>query len=340
MQSSQQFDDRRRGAEARRIALSIIIVNWNSKDYLLKALAAIDAEREDSEREIIVIDSGSFDGSGEVVRQQYPKVSFIQSEENLGFAKANNQAFKTSRGETILFLNPDTEVQDDAVDQLTVHLTTSPEIGIVGPKLLNTDRSIQEVCIRAFPTMLNQILDSDILKKLFPKAGLWGMKNLNDKAAGRVEAVSGACLMIRRKVFEQVGMFSQDYFMYSEDMDLCFKAKQAGFQTHYVPSAVVVHHGGSSSSRAAVSAFASVMMLESRWKFFRRTRSPTYAAIYRVAMFAASIIRIGLSLCAWPVLLLLGKGYRSEAALQKWYAGLRWTLGMERWVKKYETRSS
>jgi N-acetylglucosaminyl-diphospho-decaprenol L-rhamnosyltransferase len=317
--------------------LSIIIVNWNSKDFLLKAIASVEAETKGIEFEVVVIDGGSFDGCDEMLRQSYPHVVFIQSAKNLGFAKANNEAVKVSRGRNLLFLNPDTEVEGLAIKTLYDQMSALPDAGIVGPKLLNTDRSIQKSCIRAFPTILNQVLESDMLRNFFPRAGLWGMKPLQerDKRAKVVEAVSGACFMMKRSVFEQIGMFSTDYFMYSEDIDLCLKVRKAGLNTYYVPGAVVVHHGGGSSSQSGTSSFSTVMMLESRWRFFRKTRSVWYATFYRVAMFGTCIVRVMLVLCVWPACRLAGKEFSGRAVLKKWMANLRWTIGGERWVKNY-----
>lgn len=318
--------------------LSIIIVNWNSRDYLFKAIASVETETKDIEFEIIVIDSGSFDGCGNMLRQFYPHVTFIQSDKNLGFAKANNEAFKVSCGRTILFLNPDTEVEGLAVRTLYDQLEVLPDAGIVGPKLLNSDRSIQETCIRAFPTILNQLLESDLFRGVFQRAELWGMRPLleKDEKVTAVEAVSGACLMIRREVFESVGMFNAEYFMYSEDMDLCLKAWKAGMKTYYVPRAIVVHHGGgSSNSQASVNTFSSVMMLESRWRFFRSNRSIWHSRFYRAAMFVVCLVRIGMVPLVWPACRLAGKEFSGSAVLKKWIAKLRWTIGGEGWVKNY-----
>lgn len=317
--------------------LSIIIVNWNSKDYLLKAIASVEAEINGIEFEVVVIDGGSFDGCDEMLRQFYPHIVFIQSDKNLGFARANNEAFKVSRGRNLLFLNPDTEVEGLAIKTLYDQLDALPDVGIVGAKLLNSDRSIQKSCIRAFPTILNQVLESDVLRNLFPKAALWGMKPLlaRDEVPQEVDAISGACIMMKRSVFERIGMFNTDYFMYSEDIDLCLKVRKVGLNTYYVPRAVVVHHGGGSSSQAGTSTFSSVMMLESRWRFFRNTRSIWYSRFYRVAMFGTCIVRVGLVLFLWPACRLARKEFSGSAVLKKWMAKLRWTIGGERWVKNY-----
>lgn len=315
--------------------VSVIIVNWNSKDYLKACIESIQGNTSEISYELIVIDGGSFDGSGEMLSKEYPEVSFIQSEKNVGFAKANNIAFAASRGKNVLFLNPDTEVLGPAVQVLHNSLDSIPGAGIVGARLLNSDRSVQATCVRAFPTILNQLLESDVLRKAFPRASLWGAAPLfsGDTAPSEVDAVSGACLMVRRSVFEEIGSFSEDYFMYSEDIDLCHKAHRFGTKIFYVPTAVAMHHGGGSSSKSSVNTFSSVMMLESRWRFFRKTRSSLYGLLYRVAMFVSSAARVGLAALVWPLFWVGGRPDRMASVMKKWGARLRWTLGGERWVR-------
>lgn len=317
--------------------LSIIIVNWNSKNFLAKALASVQAGVRDIEYEVVVIDSGSFDGCGDMLRSAYPDVTFIQSERNLGFARANNEAFRRTRGHTLLFLNPDTEVVGDGVVDLYHVLQRLPDAAIIGPRLLNTDGSIQDTCIRAFPTLLNQLVDSDLLRSWFPRSVLWGKRHLCSAgdAPKLVDAVCGACLMMRREQFEAVGLFSTDYFMYAEDIELCLKAAHAGRRTYYLPTAVVIHHGGGSSAQTPVSTFSAVMRVESQWRFFRKTRSPVYAALYRTGMFVASIVRIA----ALTAMIPLPRGkegvVRGSNALRKWNSRLRWSVGGERWVRDH-----
>lgn len=319
------------------VDLSVIIVNWNSKDYLRRAIASIETATKGMKFETVVLDAASYDGCDEMLHINFPNVLFIQGVKNLGFAMANNEACSAARGSTLLFLNPDTEIEGSAIETLYHQLNALPNAGIVGPKLLNSDKSVQQSCVRAFPTILNQVFESDALRKLFPRSRLWGMKPLlaENEAAKVVDAVSGACLMIKRSVFENVGMFSTDYFMYSEDVDLCLKVRKAGLNSYYIPTAVVVHHGGASSSQTTENTFSAVMIMESRWRFFRKTRSFWYSWLYRFAMFATSIVRIGLVLLVWPALGLRGKESRVEPVLKKWMARLRWTLGGEKWVKNY-----
>jgi GT2 family glycosyltransferase len=237
----------------------------------------------------------------------------------------------------VLFLNPDTELVGHAINELYRQLQRLPVDAIVGPTLLNSDGSVQDTCIRAFPTILNQVLDSDLLRTRFPRARLWGKSALLDNGSlpHRVDAVSGACLMMQRSAFEAIGMFSTEYFMYAEDMDLCLKAGRLGFPCYFAPKAVVVHHGGGSSSQAPANKFSSVMALESQWRFFRKTRSDGYANLYRVAMCLASLLRLGILLLAWPLQKLRAREQSTGNALRKWAARLRWSLGGEQWVQEY-----
>lgn len=314
-------------------SLSIVIVNWNSRDYLKTCLASLFVQTE-MDIEVVVIDSGSFDGCELMLREHYPQVRFIQSMENLGFAKANNRAFRESTGDCVLFLNPDTEVVGPAVDSLFFRLNSSPAYGAVGAKLLNSDGSVQSSSIQATPTILNKLLDWDVLKTTWPRSSLWGMAPLYDGETGAVEAISGACLMVKRRVFEEVGGFSEDYFMYAEDVDLAYKIRTAGYQNVYVPEATVTHHGGSSSSGSA-STFAAVMMPEATWRFLRKTRGHRYALGYRIGMCASALGRLTALGLVLPVCL---NGHRSgwwKAAIRKWLAVLRWSVHQNELVKKY-----
>ena len=215
--------------------LSIIIVNWNSAEYLRKCLISLYKNVKQLKFEIIVVDNASYDGCEELIRKNFPDVLFIQSSHNLGFAKANNIGFKNCSGRNALFLNPDTEVVGPAINKMHLHLLSIPDSGALGCKLINTDLSIQTSCIKAFPTILNQALDIDYFKKVFPNMRIWGMKPLFNECLypQEVDVVSGACIMVKRNAFEEVGMFSQDYFMYSEDVDLCYKIRGKGYRIHY-----------------------------------------------------------------------------------------------------------
>lgn len=315
--------------------LSIIIVNWNSKDDLDRCLASIRAQSMTIAVELIVVDSGSFDGCDEMLRRSYPEVRFFQSPDNIGFAAANNLGVRSARGACFLFLNPDTEVRGDAIQNLHRHLIDRPDAGVIGPRLLNRDGSLQTSGVQSMPTILNQLLDIEMLQRLFPNRDLWRTAAAfeTSKAPMVVPALSGACMMVRRSVFDQVGRFSSDYFMYAEDLDLCWKTHRAGFRNFYDPTSNVIHRGGG-SSRSSRSHFSEVMIPESLSRLLRKTHGALYSGAYRAALSAAALCRIALLSLLLPVVFVARKG-RWIAALRKWIAILRWGLGMEKWVRDY-----
>ncbi len=316
--------------------LSIIIVNWNSADYVKGCLRSIFAAPPGLSFEVIVIDSGSGDDCGNMIRRDFPGVIFIDGKENLGFPKANNAAYERAQGEAILFLNPDTEVPAGAIMRLWQTLRELPQAGIVGAKLLNSDGSLQTSCVQAFPTILNQMLDSEFLRRKFPRSRLWGMSELfvAGSRPREVDMVSGACLMIKRKVFDQVGRFSTYCFMYVEDMDLCLKARQAGWRTCLVPDALIVHHGGGSSARS-VKTFSAVMAQESMRRFFACRRGRWHARAYTLASGLMAAQRCLLLAGAWVLQSAAGSGQGARHSLRKWLAILSWALGRETWITKY-----
>jgi GT2 family glycosyltransferase len=315
------------------VNLSIIIVNWNSQEHLKKCVASILEHTRRISFEIIVIDSASFDGCDRMLHEHFPQVRFVQSRTNLGFAGANNRAFGISHGKYVLFLNPDTELVGPAIETLYAAAESLPHAGVIGCRLLNADRTLQSSCVQSIPTIPNQLLDSEWLRARWPKSPLWGMAALfeADGHPHPVEAISGACLMVKRQVFETVGCFSEDYFMYAEDMDLSFKVREAGYINYYVPGATVIHYGGGSSEQV-VSAFAAVMIPEAISRFLCKTRGRLYSRGYRVAM--------GMSAAGRLMLLAAARaGGRREAGMEgsirKWLAVLRWSVNRDDIVHKY-----
>jgi hypothetical protein len=310
--------------------LSIIIVNWKSKDYLQRCVASVIAQTSGIAYEIVVIDNASFDGVDEMLRQHYPQVRFIQSVENLGFAKANNAAFKASSGTHILFLNPDTELLMPAINIMFDHLQKLPNAGAIGCKLFNADRSIQTSCIQSFPTILNQLVGSEFLRTLFPRSSLWGMAPLFSAKVEptEVEMLSGACIMIKRTIFEQVGLFSEDYFMYAEDLDLCYKIKQAGYANYYVPGAAVVHFGGASSEKGP-GELSVVMMRESMYRFMKKKRGKIYGLTYRTSTLVSAMGRLLLLIVLLPLQPVRKSWTLWNTSFKKWRAILSWSLGLK-----------
>jgi len=316
--------------------LSIILINWNSVNFLRKCLQSVFRNTRDIEFEVVVLDNGSFDGCGEMLARDFPKVRFIQSDKNLGFARGNNLAASHCRGSGLLFLNPDTEILGSALNILYNSVIATPNAGAVGARLINSDGTLQTSCLQAFPRISNRLLDSNLLERWFPNARLWGMAPLFGKSESpvEVEGISGACLLTPRDVFLKVGGFTEDYFMYYEDMDYCLKIVRSGWKNYFIPNAVVLHHKGKSGG-GEYSRFSIVMMAESGWRFFYRQEGYYYALMFRGTLAA----KAALSSCLFAMLSILAfpksRRNRARGGLRKWTHLLRWCLGAERWVKNY-----
>jgi len=212
-----------------------------------------------------------------------------------------------------------------------------PDAGMVGCKLLNSDLSVQTSCIQKFPTILNQLTDIEAIRLRWPRCQLWEIDVLfaeNPKPTV-VEVVSGACMMVRRDLFERVGMFSEEYFMYAEDIDLCHKILSTGWKVYHVGEAVVVHHGGQSSGQKAVDQWATIMKFRAMTQFCAKTRGKTYAAMFRTAMGCAALARL-LAIAAMAV---FGSKIVKSSTPAKWMAILGWATGFNGRVIRSETGS-
>lgn len=322
--------------------VSIIIVNWNSRDFLAMCLKTVFDRPSNIRIEVIVIDNASYDGSREMVETQFPHVVFVQGNNNVGFARANNAAAALATGRNFLFLNPDTELTDGTIERMVRFIDDTPSAGAVGCRLLNTDGSVQTSCIQAFPTVVNQALDAELLRRLFPMSSLWGTRAFTQMTArpAQVEAISGACILVRREDFLSVGRFTEIYFMYAEDIDLCFKLHCAGRHNYYLGDVSVVHHGGQSSNTTSEDQFANLMMRESIARFLQLHRGNGYARLYKFALAASAVAR--LTVVGLVQACSLGR-YRTRtvrSGLRKWTKILRWTVGAEGWVRNGGTGSS
>lgn len=313
--------------------LSIIIINWHSADYVKKCLSTLYANAVARSDEIIVVDNGSFDSCQNMIADLFPKVVFLQSTNNVGFAQANNLGSGKAQGEFLLFLNPDTEILGNAIGDMLTDITELPQAGVLGCRLLNTDMTFQSSCRQAYPTVMNQMLDLDILHRLLPGLSLGKARPFaKDMDVMEAQVISGACMMIRRSVFEEVGGFSSEYFMYAEDVDLCFKVRCAGYMNYYTSKALVVHHGGGSSYQRNENSFAHIQMRESIFRFLKKTRGESYACLYKRSMLLSGIMRLCAIVMAVFPAAITGKYSRCRVSFKKWKSIVRWTLGKETWV--------
>ena len=318
--------------------LSIICVNWNSVDYLRDCLGSIYENTHDVQFEVIVVDNASPSGDVESLRREFCEVTIVKSAKNLGFSKANNVGFHHSKGNYLLFLNPDTRIIGSAIGRMLACLRSLPNAGIVGCKLLNSDLSVQTESIQRFPRILNQLLDIEYLRLRWPHCRLWEIAPLFTDCDEpiRVEVIPGACMMLKRDVFVKVGLFSEDYFMYAEDIDLNFKVSRESLSSYYVGRAQIVHHGGASSRRQDVSQWATIMKFRSMITYYKKTRGDVYAALYRGTMAAAAggrLILLGLML---PVAQLVRRRKRIVWAANKWSTVLKCAVGLGRLAPEHQ----
>jgi GT2 family glycosyltransferase len=305
--------------------LSIICVNWNSLEYLRECLASVYQNTRGISFEIIVVDNASPEGGVETLLEKFPELVIVQSTENVGFARANNLGFQRALGKYVLLLNPDTELRGPAINILVENARALGSFGIIGGKLLNTDLTIQTQAIQTFPTILNQLVNIESLRLRWPACWLWNIAPLfakNGKPV-KVEVIPGACMLLKSEVFRKVGMFSEEYFMYAEDIDLNWKVRALGLANFYVEDAEIVHHGGRSSSRQMVSQWSTMMMYTAMLSYYRKNRSPFYAAMYRLAMGVSALMRLGILMVMYPFV----DKQTFLAASAKWRVVLQWAVG-------------
>ena len=235
--------------------LSIIIVNYNVKEFLLNMLDSVQKATKTISAEIIVVDNASDDGSVESIKEKFPSVKLIVNEKNVGFGAANNIAMLHASGKYFLLINPDTIVREDTFTKMISFFEQNPEAGIAGCKVLNADGSLQLACRRGFPGPWTSFTKVMGLSTLFPKSRLFARYNLtylDENKTYEVDAVSGAFMMLRKEVYDKIGGFDQEFFMYGEDLDLCYRTQQAGYKVFYVHSTEIIHYKGESTKRSSM----------------------------------------------------------------------------------------
>ncbi len=227
------------------IDISIIIVNWNTRELLLQCLESIPQGFTRATYEVLLVDNASIDGSVEAVRSRFPGVVLLANVKNAGFAAANNQAAQRALGRYLFFLNPDTIVLPGSIEALLGYADQHSETGILGPKILNPDGSRQLSCWREYPGVKNALVDAFYLWKLpwlwFSQASVYTDGELSETR--EVAHLLGACLFIRRETWEQIGPFDEQFFIFLEETDLCFLAKQNHWKVEYFPGSEIIHYG-------------------------------------------------------------------------------------------------
>ncbi len=238
-----------------KLDLSIIIVNYNVKVFLQNLLDSILKASKEIQTEIIIVDNASDDGSVEFLKENYPSVKLIVNSTNLGFGKANNIALREAKGKFILLLNPDTIVAEDTFIKMINFFNENSEAGLAGCKILNPDGTLQLPCRRSFPGPWTSFTKVTGLSTLFPKSRIFARYNLtylDENQTYEVDAISGSFMMMRKEVYEKIGGFDEQFFMYGEDLDLCYRIQKAGFKVYYVHSTQIIHYKGESTKRSSI----------------------------------------------------------------------------------------
>lgn len=233
---------------------SIIIVNYNTRDLLIGCLTSIyKAVLPERRFEVIVVDNASKDGSRDAVNILYPEVKLLHQESNLGFAKANNKGISVANGRYILLLNSDTVVQPDTLEKMLDLMDSNSYIGASGCKVVLPDGTLDKACKRSIPTPVSAFYHYLGISKLFPnnrKFGAYNLTYVHEDEISEVGAIVGAFMLVRKKVIDEIGVLSEDYFMYAEDIDWCYRIKKAGWKIVYYPKAQITHYKRASSKKA------------------------------------------------------------------------------------------
>ncbi len=232
--------------------LSVVIVNYNGGELLRRTLESLFETTAGLALETFVVDNGSTDDSLATVQREFPAVQVIENGANLGFAKANNRALRRAHGRYLLLLNPDVELRPGAIQTALDYMEAHADVGILGPRVLLPNGELDKPCRRSFKTPAIYFYKTVGLSALFPHSPRFNryyMGYLPEDQLTEVDAVIGAFLMIRRECMEQIGSLDERFFIYCEDEDWCFRAKQAGWKVVYNPQVVVIHHKGASTRK-------------------------------------------------------------------------------------------
>jgi len=300
--------------------VSVIIVSWNTRELLRQSLASVVASP--LVLETFLVDNNSTDGSVEMVRAEFPHVTVIANDVNVGFGLGNNQALALVKGEFVLLLNPDAQLEDGALDRLVEALDREPGAAVVGPMVVNEDGAAQSTR-RRFPTVQTLFFESTPLQSLLPSTHPWlrdyYVLDRSDDEAHEVDWLVGACLLVRRSAVEQIGGFDERFFMYFEETDWCRRFRQAGWSVRFEPAAVARHLGGQSSDQ--VPARRQCEFNESKCRYARKWHGLAVSLGLRWFLFGAAAFQLA------EESLKLALGHKRDlrrARVNMWTNVLRW----------------
>lgn len=276
--------------------VSIIIVNYNTKKLTLECIKSINQSNISYQYEVILVDNNSTDGTVDALAKEFPNVNLIANSENVGFSKANNQAINLSKGRYILLLNSDTIVKSGSIDIIIRFMDENMEAGATGCRVLLPDGSLDQACHRGFPTPSASFYYLAGLYKKYPNNPQYNgyhLSHLNLDEIHEIDCLVGAFMMVRREAIEQVGLLDETYFMYGEDIDWCYRIKQAGWKIYYNPMTEIIHYKGASSRKKPmkiVYEFHRAMYL-----FHKKHFSKKYSFFVNGAVYTGIGLKLGLA---------------------------------------------
>lgn len=306
------------------VDVSVVIVNWNTRELLLDCVASLLAQTQRSTLEVIVVDNGSHDGSADALAHAFPQARIIRNTENFGFARACNQGLTIAAGDYLCLVNSDVRALDGVIDRMHTYLRDHPDIGALAPKTVGSDLGLRRNC-RDYPTLRNEASQMLLLNRLFPRVQAFRGRTLQDYdyATSRdIEVLSGCFLMVPRKVWKDVGGLDERFFIYAEDADWCLRIREAGWRVVYYPDAVAIHYGGSSASVEPCT--FTVELMKSNLQFWRKHHGRVKTGIYWLLLLSGSAIRV----VAWTARAVVSSSDAStsrEQAQVTWHA-LRWLI--------------
>jgi hypothetical protein len=271
--------------------ISVIYVNWNTSALILESIASVKNTLIDIDYDIWVVDNASSDDSVMMLQAVYPEIHLIKNRNNVGFARANNQAMQAARGRYFLLINTDAFVTPGAITQMYNLAQGQPNAGIVGAKLFNPDGSFQASFVD-FPNVFQEFLMITSLGRRFYGQAFPNHAPKPDELAQKVDYVQGACMLVRQQAYERVGGLDEGYFMYSEEVDWCFSMHQAGWDVWYQPSANIIHVGGASSKTRVMQRESDLYV--SRVRYFRKNYGLLTAGLVEAMMVGLASVKYGL----------------------------------------------
>jgi GT2 family glycosyltransferase len=303
--------------------LSVVVVNWNGKKFVENCINSIVLEINLKESEIIVVDNGSTDGSNELISNNFPYVKIIQNSKNIGFAAANNQGIIESDGQYLCFINSDIILKRDCINTLLNYIESNSDIGILAPKLIYPNHSLQISC-KKLPSLWNSFCEIFGLSSLFPSVKIFSgeeMSYFDHDSIQNVNAIAGGFWMISRDSIKEVGLLDEEFFFYAEDMDWCKRFSGKNKKIVFNPNAIAIHHAGGSSSNDPIKYY--ILQRKARLQYWRKYHNKLSRICILIMLSLQDLFRIFIAIISY--LFNLNK-CTNKAKIKRSFYSLKWLI--------------